>query len=178
VTSRVAWSLFALSVLAGAAGMTLWAITRSLEVSGVLEGADIGALVVGVVYAAVGALIVSRRFGNRVGWILLAIGLILEVGLLAQEYAVYSLRWSPRSLPGGSWAGLLADFLPIEALGLGIFLLFVYPTGRLLSKRWLAVALRVSTRSGSPSTSIRGDPRSETVSRAMGATILSLASRP
>ena len=85
-------------------------------------------------------MIVSRRFGNRVGWIFLGVGLVGELGLLAQGYAIYALRWSPSSLPGGSWAGLIVEVLPITVIGLGTFLLLVYPTGHLLSRRWLAVA--------------------------------------
>ncbi len=139
-TGRVAWSLFGLSVLAAGAALALWAVTRSLEVSNITEGADAGAILAFLVYAAVGALIVSRSFGNRVGWIFLAIGLVFEVGLLAQEYAVYALRWSPGSVPGGSWAGLLADFLLIALFGFGTMLLLVFPTGGLLTRRWRVVA--------------------------------------
>jgi len=139
VRSRIAWTLFGLSVLVAAAAFALWVVTRSLEVSGVLDGADSGAIVAFLAYTAVGSLIVSRRFGNRVGWIFLGMGLTFELGLLAQEYAVYALRWNPGSVPGGRWAGLIADFLPIAAFGAGTFLLLVYPTGRLLSRRWRAV---------------------------------------
>ena len=127
-----------------AAAFALWAVTRSLEVSGVLEGADAGAIVAFLAYAAVGSLIVSRRFGNRVGWIFLAMGLVVELGLLAQEYAVYALRWSPGSLPGGPLGGRAGGFPagPL-VLCLGTFLLLVYPTGRLLSRRWLRRRLAV-----------------------------------
>ena len=105
----------------------------------VLEGADVGAIVAFLVYAAVGSLIVSRRFGNRVGWIFLAMGLLFEIGLLAQEYAVYALRWSPGSLPGGEWAGLLADFLPVVAFGLGTFAAAHLSDRPPALARWLAV---------------------------------------
>ena len=51
-------------------------------------------------YAAVGSLIVSRRFGNRRRLALSsALGLVFELGLLAQEYAIYALRWSSEALP-------------------------------------------------------------------------------
>ena len=140
MSSRVAWSLFALSVLAAGAALALWAVTRSLEVSESPRAADPGLIGAALAYAGIGSLIVSHRFGNRVGWIFLTVGLVAELGFLAQEYAVYALRWSPGSLPGGSWAGLLADFLPAAVLCLATFLLLVFPTGRLLSRRWLPVA--------------------------------------
>jgi hypothetical protein len=142
VRSRIAWSLFGLSVLFAGTALALFVPTRSLEVSEVSgrRASEIGFILAFLVYTAVGSLIVSRRFGNRVGWIFLAVGLLFELGLLAQEYAVYALRFASDPLPGGSWAGMLADLLPIAAIGLGAFLLLIYPTGQVLSRRWRPVS--------------------------------------
>jgi len=140
VSGRVAWSLFGLSVVLAGAGLTLWALTRSLDVSGLPRSTDPALFVAFLTYSVVGSLIVSRRFGNRVGWIFLAAGLAVELALFCQEYAIYALRKSPGSLPGGSWAGLVADFTPVVALGLGTFLLLLFPTGHLLSRRFRSVA--------------------------------------
>ena len=100
------------------AALALWAVTRSLDdVSDVTElrATEPAFMVAFLAYAAVGALIVSRRFGNRVGWLFLGAGVVFELGLLAQEYAIYALRWSSESPPGGAWAGVLADCLPVVA---------------------------------------------------------------
>ena len=140
MSGRVAWSLFGLSVVLAGAGLTLWALTRSLDVSGLPRSTDPALFVAFLTYSVVGSLIVSRRFGNRVGWIFLAAGLAVELALFCQEYAIYALRKSPGSLPGGSWAGLVADFTPVVALGLGTFLLLLFPTGHLLSRRFRSVA--------------------------------------
>jgi hypothetical protein len=140
--SRIAWSLFGLSVVVAAAAFALWVPTRSLEVSEITSerAAEPGLIVAFLFYAAVGSLIVSRRFGNRVGWLFLVTGLVFELGLLMQEYAVYALRYAPGSPPGGAWAGLFAEFLPIVAIGIsGTFLLLIYPTGNLPSRRWRPV---------------------------------------
>jgi hypothetical protein len=138
---RVAWSLFGLSVFFAAAALALWAITRSLDVSDLTEvrATEPAFIVASLAYTAVGSLIVARRFGNRVGWLFLAGGLLLGLGLLAQEYAIYALRWSSEPLPVGAWASVLADSLPVAAIGLGSLLLLIYPTGHLLSRRWRPV---------------------------------------
>ena len=46
--SRLAWALFGLSVLVAAAAFALWVVTRSFDVSGVLDGADSGAIVASI----------------------------------------------------------------------------------------------------------------------------------
>ncbi len=140
MSGRVAWSLFWLSVVLAGAGLALWALTRSIEVGSVPRAADPALILAFLTYAAVGSLIVSRRFGNRVGWIFLSAGLAVELVLFCQEYAIYALRKAPGSLPGGSWAGLVADFAPVVALGLGTFLLLLFPTGHLVSRRFRPVA--------------------------------------
>ncbi len=140
MSSRVVWLLFGLSAILAGGALTLWALTRSIEISSTPRAAD-AALVLGFLsYAAVGSLILSRRPGNAVGWLFLTAGLAAELALLAQEYAAYALRKAPGSLPGGAWAAWLADLLPVVVIGMGAFLLLVFPTGRLPSRRWRPVA--------------------------------------
>ena len=138
--NSIVWLLFGLSVVLAGAGLALWALTRSIEVSTLPRIADPALMVAFLAYAAVGSLIVSRRFGNRVGWIFVAAGVGFEFVFFCQEYAIYALRKSPGTLPGGSWAGLVADLAATAALGLGIFLPLLFPTGHLLSRRWRVVA--------------------------------------
>jgi len=91
--------------------------------------------------AAVGALILARRPGNRVGGLLLAVALGLSISTLAASYASYAMAH-----PGTSgavmvaWAGTLIE-PPTTA---AIFLLgLLYPTSRLPSPRWRPVAQAV-----------------------------------
>ena len=138
--SRVAWSLFALSVVFAAGALAFWIPTRTIDVSELPRPTDPALIAVFLVYGAVGALIVSRQFGNLVGWIFLAAGVGLEFVLLCLEYSIYALEKSPGTLPGGEWAAWIAELAPPAALGLGTFLLLLFPTGRLLSPRWRVVA--------------------------------------
>jgi hypothetical protein len=99
---------------------------------------------VGFVGAPVlGGLIASRRPDNLYGWLWLGLGLSAALLQLAGSYAAYALVAEPGSLPaprtvsqvlGMSW-GTGIIFLP--------FLLLLFPTGRLPSRRWRPLAWAV-----------------------------------
>jgi hypothetical protein len=89
-------------------------------------------------WGLMGALLVTRRPDNRVGWVLLAVGLGIGLALLGQLWAFLSMA-SEASLPGtgaGAFLGLL--FNPSFFLVMLVPLLF--PDGRLMSRRWAVVA--------------------------------------
>jgi signal transduction histidine kinase len=93
-------------------------------------------------FATLGALIVTRARQRRIGWLYCAIGLTVLVDSFSGNYTIVALVLAPNALPAGlvfawiqtwSWvlpAGLLVIFLPL-----------LYPTGRLLSRRWRPVAI-------------------------------------
>lgn len=93
-------------------------------------------------FVFVGALIVARRPGNRVGGILLVVGVGLAVGLPIEAYAIHEHSSAGEaSSVLATWAAWLGAWL----WTLPIFLLFgglplVYPDGRLPSPRWWPVA--------------------------------------
>jgi hypothetical protein len=96
----------------------------------------IGALVL-MGYATVGALIVSRRPRNTVGWLLCVTALLMVSSSAALNYAIYGLVARPGSLPGAIWIGAIGG--PARALGFYLivtFLLLLFPNGRLPSPRW------------------------------------------
>jgi len=97
--------------------------------------------VVILAFALVGALVASRLPGNAIGWICLAIGLALSLGGMADEYSVYAQATRPGLLPGGEYAAWLQNWAWIPAVGLmGTFTILLFPTGRLPTHRWRAVA--------------------------------------
>ena len=89
---------------------------------------------------AVGFVLASRRPGNRVGWIFLGAGLVLGLGFFCQRYGARGLVAAPGSLPAARAAAWFLNWAwQIPAAGLA-FVLLLFPTGRLRSRRWRPVA--------------------------------------
>ncbi|HSK81985.1 MAG TPA: hypothetical protein VK902_01085 [Rubrobacter sp.] len=104
--------------------------------TGVLLGVGFGA------FGVVGALLVARQPTNAIGWILAAIGLMVSIFNAGGGYATYVMatRGRPDALAVfGAWAANCYWFLML-ALAL-IYLPVLFPDGRLLSRRWLPVAV-------------------------------------
>jgi signal transduction histidine kinase len=99
-----------------------------------------GQALAGAAVAVPGVLIAARRPRHPIGWLLLLGGVWLAVPAFGFEYARYTFVAHPGALPGVDWwlwvsrrAGAMADYaLP--------FLLLLFPTGYLLSRRWRPVA--------------------------------------
>ena len=130
----LAWAIWILAVLLGAASLVFEAKNRSIpqEVTGW------GPLTAGVALLCCtpGALIIARRPGNSVGWILCATGLGAVVAGAAEGYGLYAAVTAPGSLPGGVPAMWLADLVYAPTLALISLVFVVFPDGRLPSRRW------------------------------------------
>jgi signal transduction histidine kinase len=88
--------------------------------------------------ASVGLFVALRRPGNRVAWILLAGPLSVAVVMTAGAIAALALHEHPDSTLG-AWATLVAFEWPVLFLW-PLALAFVYPDGRLPSRRWRPAA--------------------------------------
>ena len=123
-------------------------LTLALLVAGLLLPAHTPAGVVGLApialwaaaNAVVGGLIAARRPQNPIGWLLLASGLLVSLAQFAGQYAYYTLVTRPGSLPWGQAMLWLAGWPNNAGFVLVVFLLLLFPTGRLLSPRWRPVA--------------------------------------
>ena len=136
--SRIAWSLWVLSLLL-LPGVILqisfnWVGPTDIPFA-------IGFIAVQLCSATAGAIISSRLPRNAVGWIFLAIGLLL--GLLFAAGAYAELGVNPgydTPLPGSRIAAWIGTWIFIPAaFGLPMFLLLLFPDGRFISKRWRLV---------------------------------------
>ncbi len=84
----------------------------------------------------VGALIVTRRPGNAVGWILLMASVAVVLGVAASEYGRL-LAVSGFELPGYVIATWITGFAPTPAIaGVIILVPLLFPDGHLLTPRW------------------------------------------
>jgi hypothetical protein len=128
----LAWSLWGIIVAASVVGVILAYITSDSDD----PVADLALATLFALFPTVGALVASRRPGDAIGWLYVGVGLT-PVGAFSQHYAVYSLLMAPSPLPAtalmawfGSWATNLGWAMAFT------FTLLLFPTGRLLSRRW------------------------------------------
>jgi hypothetical protein len=88
-------------------------------------------------FSTVGAVIASRSSPkNPIGWLFCAIGLSFGVDHFSAEYAIYTLQAQPGALIGGEAAAWILSWAWILAVGLIVFLVLLFPVGRLPSRRW------------------------------------------
>src|SRR5215207_2105070 len=140
----LAWSLAALSVIMFVAAIALHVLARSMDSVG--EWSTLGAVgrVLGflpfLAFPLVGALVASRRPRNWVGWILLSDGLLWTFGNVLDSYRVYGLA-RPGSVPFPVATYALSQWLWVPAVGLfAVYLILLFPDGRLPSRRWRPLA--------------------------------------
>jgi len=87
-----------------------------------------------------GFTLASRRPANRMGWLFLAAGLALGLSGFSGTYALHALDAVPGSLPAGRAVAWLSNWIFVTQIALLAFLLMLFPTGRLRSRRWRPAA--------------------------------------
>jgi hypothetical protein len=157
--TRIAWLMWALSMLVVALSVPLYLSIPALRPSGITDVPDtVGAVLFTALvlsFSTVGALIATRQLQNTVGWILLVAGFALAATILTGGYLDFSLAAGRERLPGTEWVAWFAQWVWVPGFGPALtFLLLLFPNGRLPSRRWrpvgwLAVAAMVTLALGS-----------------------------
>jgi len=134
--ARLAWALWLLTMGLAAAGLTLLAVAGFRPIPSSWGFPGFTALFA-LSFGSVGAIVIARRPGNRVGQVLLAVGLVSGFQTFYTEYAKVGLITAPGSLPFASvGAWLIAwAWIPFVLLA-GPVLLSIFPDGRFVSPRW------------------------------------------
>jgi hypothetical protein len=131
----LAWSLASLSVASFITSILLYFFARPAQ-EAPISWNTLGNLLVFVPFLAfplVGALIASRRPQNPIGWICLVIGLFWMETFLEESI--------PGSGPYPVTTDALTQSLWIPPVGLlGIYLILLFPDGKLPSRRWRSLA--------------------------------------
>lgn len=127
------WIVLGAIVVASVVGMAAAASDADSLVSG-LNGTAFAGLP--LLFAGLGVLIEIRQPGNRIGWLLIGIGGGLVFSGLT-DLAVAAIDGAPDRLTAGLFLLLWAnDSNWITFVFPTFLLLYVFPTGRLLSARW------------------------------------------
>jgi hypothetical protein len=135
---RISIGLWAGIVLAALAGAALTILARgNLKASDLI--ANLGTTVAAAAYATLGTLIV-RRAGNLIGWLMLGEAAGLAFLNLASAYAVLGVATFPEALPAAKQAGTAAEVSFAGVAVLLAFMVFLFPTGKLPSRRWRPAA--------------------------------------
>jgi hypothetical protein len=134
----LAWALWGLVVLAIPVLVWLDHLLRRAGRPDLAPLAESGiAYLLGAVSAAtVGAVLASRRPRHPVGWLLLALGLLVAAHGVASGYANYGLLARPGALPGADYAAVAPNSTPFDMATCIAFVLLLTPTGSLPSPRW------------------------------------------
>ena len=138
----LAWSLCAVCVVLITLALVL---DLMLEESSLIEaglryypGFAVLTGVLSLAYPTVGALIASRLPTNPIGWIFCSVGLLYTTQRCTVAYADYALLEN-FALPWGESVAWFSTWIGFANPTLGVFLMLLFPAGRLPSRRWRIV---------------------------------------
>jgi two-component system NarL family sensor kinase len=110
---------------------------------GRLRATDLVLVAAFVSIPMVGVVLLWLRPRQPVARLIVAAGWLVTLSQLANGWAFYGLRTHPGSLPGATAAAWVATWAIVPGLGLGPFVLLLFPDGR-IERRSLRAAARVA----------------------------------
>jgi hypothetical protein len=134
--AQLAWSLCGLSLALTALSLILLILNMSYPHTPIHPYWTVNTLLA-IGFSPVGAVIVPRISPqNPIGWLFCVIGLLWAVTHFSAQYAIYTQLAVPGSLPASKAAAWMMCWVWVPACGLIVFLLLLFPVGRLPSLRW------------------------------------------
>jgi hypothetical protein len=132
----------------------LWVATVSLVAGSLVLGLanrsevplyEVPSAIIAPTFATLGGLISSRRPGHVMGWIFLATSVLVGVAMFSGQYATVALAPDGPTLSGGAVAAWFAAQAQSAYVVLILFLVLLFPDGKLLSRRWRPMAWAIGT---------------------------------
>ncbi len=102
---------------------------------------EYGFVLVVLSFPLIGVIVLARQPRNRVGWLLMLVGMAWALPGLLESYARWGLVVDPGSVPGPVIASAVIEGTWVWGIvAMGVFLVLLFPDGHLPSPRWRWVA--------------------------------------
>ncbi len=139
-TGDFVYSILARLLAVLGAGMTLatfllWWMNGTTANLGDALG-SLGDLLMALTCCVVAGLILAQRPRQRIGWLLLSIGLLWAIEWFGEAYGRYAYVTPGAGLPAAAFLLWLSSLTWVPGFGLVIWLILLFPEGRPLSPRW------------------------------------------
>src|SRR5215204_7450839 len=134
IAGRLAWALLVLSLALTV--LSLWLLVLNLSYPGVHIYYYWVESLAAMGFSTVGAVIASRiPPDNPIGWLFCVVGLLFAVTHFSAEYSIHTLLAAPGSLlPASEAAAWVNSWLWVAQLGAIVFVVLLFPDGRLPSR--------------------------------------------
>jgi hypothetical protein len=147
-TTLTAALLWAVSVILVAVTLLFISLSRDVQVPAGFDTAGVGETVRYLAATTVGAILAARRPRNRIGWLVLALGLSFVAYPFVAMYTATGLFVAPGRLPWVRQAAWVGNWVWVLAHASVALTLLLFPDGRLPSPRWRPVAWTIGVAGG------------------------------